>query len=113
MQICVSCQSLAPRTCQVPRTPKGDQGGGESRKTWKAMRENLVRTKGSTIAGCDPLENKSDVLEINAFVCLILITEITPKMEYGQSGQMYPFELVKHEVVVTYDTLLIYILVII
>ena len=57
--------------------------------------------------------NNNDVTKLNAFVYLILITEITPKMEYGQSGQLYPFELVKHEVVVTYDTLLIYILVII
>ena len=82
IQIYVSCQSLAPRTCQVPKTPKSDQGGGESRES-KRLCAKPGESKGSTIDGCDPLENNSDVLELNAFVYLFLRTEPSPQDGIG------------------------------
>ena len=35
-------------------------------------------SKGSTITGSDPLENNIDILKLNTFVCLILVTQTIP-----------------------------------
>ena len=40
--------------------------------------EKPGESTASTITVSDPLENNNDVNELNAFVCQILITEITP-----------------------------------
>ena len=40
--------------------------------------EKPGESTASTITVSDPLENNNDVNELNAFVCQILITEVTP-----------------------------------
>ena len=44
--LCVSISMPAPRTCQVPKTPKSDQGRVMKREKWKADERNYVRGGG-------------------------------------------------------------------
>ena len=68
---------------------------------------NPSEINGCTIAESDPLQNNSDVLELIAFVSLILKNEATLQDRQGQSGQMYPYVLVSYETVVTQYAFLI------
>ena len=75
----VSSLCLYPRTCHIPKTPKVDQGEGESRIKWKAICEKSSETTTIIIAGKDLLESNGDVIRLKAFVCLFLITVATPQ----------------------------------
>jgi len=75
----VSSLCLYPRTCQVPKTPKVDQGEGESRRKWKAIFEKASESTTIIIAENDLLESNGDVIKLKAFVCLFLITVATPQ----------------------------------
>ena len=77
-----SCLCLGPRTCQVPKTLKSDQGRGIAKESGMLCVKPGER-KGSIIAESDSLENHNDVTELNAFVCLFLTTETTPQDGLG------------------------------
>ena len=77
--MCVSSLCFYPRTWQVPKTPKVDQGKGESRGEESGrlyMKASDITT--STIAESNLLESNGDIIDLKAFVCLFLITVATP-----------------------------------
>ena len=59
---------LAPRTCQVPKIPKTDQGEGMKREKWKAGMRNSVR------GGVQQL--KVDLLGIKMMSLIIMLMSV-------------------------------------
>ena len=64
------------------RVIKVEVGGGKIGRQCTKPGES----KGRKIAESDPLENNNEVLELNAFVCLILITGAIPQDKHDRSG---------------------------
>ena len=70
---------LAPRTCQVLKTPKSDQGNGMTRDAWKADSETRWQPEEYNSWKLVSLRNYNDVTMLNDFVCLFLNTKATPR----------------------------------